>query len=351
MSLPRDGAARRPRRAVSGFLAYWLTAAMGVAMMAQAVFPAGRALPPGPNHEVVSDVPFLPQALREEMRLPNDKTLPGAMDIYIPKGLAGDAKRPAVVIIHGGGWAHRWRRKGVYVHAARKLAESGYVAAVIDYTLAPIDARGVTYLRNMASSFPQNLKDVKSAIRFLRANAAKYHVDPDRIAAMGASAGGHLAALAAVTQPEDGFEPTDDGLGDVSSAVQACVTYYGVHDWSRWGGRRGVDTKEETRKGKQASTVTHVDKADPPMLILHGNRDRTVPFSQSRALADRLTEAGVAHKLVTIEGKDHGMFYRPRRSGIDDHAIVMAFLRKHLEAPPKGTPETRPKPGTSPAAE
>jgi acetyl esterase/lipase len=285
----------------------------------------------GPKHEVITDVPFLPEARRRQMRLPNDTFLPGAMDIYVPGGLADDELRPAVVIIHGGGWAHRRRRTAVFIHAATRLAESGYVAAVIDYTLAPMEARGVTYLRNMTSCFPQCLHDVKSAVRFLRRNADKYHVDPDRIVTMGSSAGGHLAALAAVTQRDKRFEPARDGLGDVSSAVQACVSYYGPHDWSRWGGRRGKDTREELAEGKLASTINHIDKTDPPMLVFHGDRDRTVPYAQSQRLVARLKAAGVAHQFVTFEGKDHGMFYVPHRSGVDDHAIVVRFLQQHLD--------------------
>ena len=321
---------------LDGLTAAWAARALGMmaALLALSAmrnaFGEAAASEQAGQVEVIQDVPFLPEALREKMRLPIDTILPGAMDIYIPKGLAPDARRPAVVVIHGGGWAHRRRREPVYVSASTKLAESGFVAASIDYMLAPMESRGVSYLRNMASSFPRNLQDVKSAVRFLRANASKYQVDPDRIATMGSSAGGHLAALAAVTQAKDGFEPTDDGLGGVSSAVQACVSYYGPHDWSKWGGKRGKDTEDDIKKGTQASTITHLDKDDPPMLVFHGNKDITVSYAQSQILVARLKELGVPHEFVTIENKGHGTFYTPARSGIEDHEMVVKFLTKHL---------------------
>jgi acetyl esterase/lipase len=156
---------------------------------------------------------------------------------------------------------------------------------------------------------------------------------------MGSSAGGHLAALAAVTQAKDGFEPTDDGLGDVSSAVQACVTYYGPHDWSTWGGKRGKDTPEDIEKGRQASTITHLDKDDPPTLVFHGNKDITVRYAQSQILAAKLKEVGVPHEFITIEGKGHGTFYEPRKSGLNDHALVTWFLGKHLEGKDEPKPD------------
>lgn len=251
------------------------------------------------------------------------------MDIYLPAGLRQGEVRPAVVVVHGGGWGHRRRREAVYIQACTKLAESGYVAACIEYEIADRSKLGVNYLRNMAGAFPQNVQDVKSAVRFLRKNAAAYHIDGQHIALMGASAGGHLAALAAVTQPKDGLEP-DDGHGDVSSAVQACIVYYGVFDFTTWGFKPATATDEDRAAAKRASPLQYVDKSDPPMLLLHGTKDRTVPYSQSEKMAARLKELGVAHELITMQGKDHGMFYRPDRSGLDDHAAVVKFLGHHL---------------------
>ncbi len=252
------------------------------------------------------------------------------LDVYLPPGPTEGRKRPGVVIVHGGGWGHRRRRERIFVHAATRLAESGFVAVVTDYMTVPDEHRGVSYIRNMAASFPRNVQDVKSAVRYLRRHAAEHGVDPDRIAVIGASSGAHLATLAAVTRPADGLEPEADGHGEVSSAVQAAVAYYGAHDWSTWGGPAARRTAADEEAGRRASTLRYVRRDTPPLLVIHGTRDRTVPFAQSQRLVDALRDAGAPHEFVVWEGKDHGTFYRPDRSGVDDHALVVEFLRKHM---------------------
>jgi acetyl esterase/lipase len=222
------------------------------------------------------------------------------LDLAMPRDEAGPF--PAVVCIHGGGWVGGDRKQ--MNQALTVLANRGFVAISPDYRLAP------------QHRFPAQIEDCKSAVRWLRANAAKYKVDPNRIGAVGFSAGAHLACLLGVTDREDGL----DGKGgnpEQSSRVQAVVSFFGPTDlaadeWTKTAeqtnlvpllGARRADRPELYRK---ASPLTYADKKAAPFLFFHGTADTVVKPEQSRRLAEKLQAAGVTARVMSIEGEGHG---------------------------------------------
>jgi acetyl esterase/lipase len=231
------------------------------------------------------------------------------MDMARPEG-AGPF--PAVVCIHGGGWeiGHRV----THHRTIRLLAAHGYVAVSIDYRLAP------------KHKFPAQIEDAKAAVRFLRSGAADYGIDPLRIAAMGESAGGHLALLLGTLDEKDGLDGQGDG-DRRSSKVAAVVNYFGPTDLTRWKipplvddllhkkfGRRSDSLLENflgtcDRKAPimvQASPINYIDAGDAPVLTFHGLLDPIVPAEQAILLHEALRKAGVAEKLVTLPMASHG---------------------------------------------
>ena len=221
------------------------------------------------------------------------------MDVYYPSNSTGNA--PVVLYVHGGGWTSGDKRSGNGSETIPELVKRGYLVAAVNYRLAP------------AAKFPAQIEDVKCAVRFLRANATKYGIDPNRIGAMGGSAGGHLVSLLGTSDASSGFEG-NGGYAGVSSRVQAVVDMFGPADLTV-GFEGASDTLLKGVFGassrtdpivKNASPVTWISKDDPPFLILHGENDRLVPLSQSQELYDRLTAAGVPAKLVVVKNAGHG---------------------------------------------
>jgi len=213
---------------------------------------------------------------------------PLLMDLFIP---ISPAKRPtpAVLWLHGGGW-ERGDKNGN--SGALMLAEAGFVTASIFYRLSG------------DSPFPADIQGCKCAIRYLRANARAYGIDPNRIGVAGASAGGHLAELVATADNVPELEG-NGGWPRVSSRVQAASAYYGASDFTV-GARefqhhtgkvivklfRG-DEKEKPELYKQASPIMHVSKDDPPLLLVHGDHDDLVPFDQSVEMTKAYERAGL----------------------------------------------------------
>jgi acetyl esterase/lipase len=213
----------------------------------------------------------------------------------------GDGPFPAVVCIHGGAWRAGNKRD---VHGACiDLARRGYVAISPQYRFCPKE------------TFPAQVHDVKAAVRWLRAHASEYKVDPDRIGAMGFSAGGHLSLMLGVTGPEDGLEG-DVTAGAPSSKVQAVVNYFGPTDLAAkdfpdvskgllrdFVGGTPAEKPEPTAK---ASPVTFLTKDDAPILTFQGTKDPLVPHSQATRLGDAMTAAGVAGRVELMLGAGHG---------------------------------------------
>ncbi|HEX2854126.1 MAG TPA: alpha/beta hydrolase [Opitutaceae bacterium] len=218
------------------------------------------------------------------------------LDTYVPEG-AGPF--PAVILIHGGGWNAGDKSggpsKGYMYPMHEPLEKAGFAWFSINYRLAP------------THRYPACIEDVETAIRWVKAHAAEYRIDPNRIAISGESAGGHLAALAVVR-------------ADASTRVAAVVPFYGNLDLTARRqpgsalppnlvslfGRETFD--DEARKLlTDASPIAGVKPGLPPFLLVHGDADAKVPAFQSEAMAKRLREAGVPWELISVKGGDHGM--------------------------------------------
>ncbi len=241
---------------------------------------------------------------------------------------------PAVLWIHGGGWSGG-SHKG---NGAIWLAAKGYFTASIEYRLSG------------EATWPAQIQDCKLGVRWLRANAAKYNVDPNRIGCWGSSAGGHLVAcLGTMNKPE--FEGRG-GCEGVSSRVQAVVDFCGPADFTAGsagiqGAKEGNDAKaslglfgapfkEKPELWKNGSPVIYAAAGDPPFLIVHGDADTTVPFAQSEHLEAALKKAGVPVEFIRVKGGGHGMRApkdappaEPDQQAIRD--AVIAFFDKQLK--------------------
>ena len=233
------------------------------------------------------------------------------LDVAMP---ATPGPHPTVVCLHGGAWRygsrkdlsrpHTWYDVGAPGKSLLDvLAARGFVAVSVGYRLAP------------DNKFPAQIEDVKTAVRFLRANAEKYRIDPDRIAALGFSSGGHLAALLGTADESAGFE--GKLYPEQSSQVQCVVDFFGPSDLTLYtvtpwvelayfvpflGGR----SRDHMDLYKRASPIEYVSKGDPPFLIVQGTMDLLVPAIHSERLHKKLTAAGVESELVTVKGQGHG---------------------------------------------
>jgi acetyl esterase/lipase len=210
---------------------------------------------------------------------------------------ARDASRPAVVLVHGGAWEMGTDRTSM-LEPALALAEDGYVTFNIDYRLTG-DPAG-------EHPWPAQLDDVQRAVRWVRANAGRYGVDPDRIGAYGHSAGGHLAAMLGVRDTRDNSDPE---MADYSSRVQAVVALAGQMDlnipYADDFARRAVVTllggtpDEVPEAYRDASPITWVDAESAPFLIIHGGADPMISVEHARRMTDALHVAEV--EVVSIE--------------------------------------------------
>lgn len=231
-----------------------------------------------------------------------------------------DGPLPAVIYVHGGGWAGGSREMGRTPMVL--FALGGYLAVTIDYRLTDV------------APFPAQIHDVKAAIRFLRANADDLGIDPDRIGVMGHSAGGHLSALAATTWNVPSLEGEVGSVG-VGCGVCCAATLAGPADLTvplesplaieliaRLLGP-GSEEHKATQAGL-ASPISHVDGSDPPLLIVHGTADTLVPLDQARRLTDVAVRTGLEHVLFEMEGAGHEL------RGAADDLRVAAFMDEHL---------------------
>ncbi len=239
------------------------------------------------------------------------------LDLYVPEN-SGEPM-PLIAWIHGGGWMGGSKNHCPPLPWTGK----GYVVASIDYRLSQ-DAK-----------FPAQIEDCKAAIRWLRVHAKEYRIDPDRMAAWGGSAGGHLASLLGTAGDVSEWE---QGLPAVSSRVQAVIDWYGRADLTRVSTDPtladspsalllGGCGKEVAELAKKASPILHVSKDDPPFLIMHGTMDSLVPLRQSQAFAGALKEAGVDSHLVILEGAGHG---GEEFLSSEKVRVIDAFLKEHL---------------------
>lgn len=263
------------------------------------------------------------------------------LDLFLPD--SGTGPFPLIVAIHGGAFQFGHKSDGQENPMKAGLAR-GYAVASINYRLSK------------EAKFPAAIQDVKAAIRFLRAQAAQYQLDPNRFAAWGGSAGGNLAALAATSAREPLFHDSALGNSEQSDAVQVAVDWYGPIHFStmdtqfaalgqtpRMGKTNSERSPESRYLGKvvgtpeaellvqQASPLTYVSVDDPPMLLQHGTEDRNIPITQSQVLADSLARVIGPEKVrfETVEGAGHGgkLFTSP-----ENLERVFEFLDRWLRA-------------------
>jgi acetyl esterase/lipase len=269
------------------------------------------------NPAGLAQAPKLPPGMEALTNLsygPHDRN---KLDLVVPKA----AKPvPVVLWVHGGGWEAGDKSNAMMRPA---LLAKGYAVASTNYRYSK------------QAVFPAQIADVRAAVRFLKANAKKYGIDPDRIGVMGASAGGHLVALL-------GVAPTVSELdgeyksSDVTPDVKCVCDIFGPADLttivpgdnaanpvaSLLGGPSGKKKDLATL----ASPLAHVTKQAPPFLILHGDKDPLVPLNQSERFAKKLKEAGAECELVVLKGAGHG---GPQFAA--EAPKVLAFFDKHLK--------------------
>jgi len=257
----------------------------------------------------------------------NDSHPKHLLDIYLPP----DAKEnlPLVIFIHGGGWLSndKYADMGYMRKTVAEIINSGFALASIDYRFST------------EAVFPAQIQDCNRAISFLYDNAEKYGLDKNRFAVMGFSAGGHLAALAALSKNnhiEAFFMPGTSK----SFSIKAAVDFYGPTELLLFPGSDDEKSPESILIGaaplarpdlaKAASPVTYVDKDDPPFLIIHGEKDELVPVKQSRLLSSWLTVVGVQNELIVVKDAPHfgAMF-----DADEVREKVIAFLKKNVYLP------------------
>ena len=309
--------AETPLRRDVTILAVWFC--LATVALAQPVGPRPAQVPPGTI--VHRDLAYVTGG-HERQRL----------DLFLP---AKGTNLPLIINIHGGAFRAGTKADGVPL----PYLAQGYAVASIGYRLS------------QHAVFPAQIEDCKAAVRWLRANAAKYGLDPYRFAAWGSSAGGHLAAMLGTAGDVKEFEVGEDL--SVSSRVQAVVDYFGPTDFLQMDAHRlpagmihdpadspesqlvGGAIQANKAKTRRANPVTYVTKDDPPFLIVHGDSDPLVPHHQSELLAAALQEAGVAVTFYTVKGAGHGGFRDQKVA-----ELTSDFLAKHLR-PERAAPSVR----------
>jgi acetyl esterase/lipase len=260
---------------------------------------------------------------------------PEKMDVYLPAN--NETLRPAVVVIHGGGWSGGKKIWGYPVEFAKRMVPAGYAVFCADYQLnefEEIDGKKVSKRK----AAPQNVFDCMDAISFVRLHAKAYGVDPERIAVAGDSAGGHLAMLAAY-----GADDASLGAGrlypQVPPRVRCVVDFYGVANFETfpaWGGWTFIKSNSDPAEVKTAllrrySPINYLAKNSPPTLIVHGRNDSGVTWKQSEELAAKLKELGVPHEFVTLETATKHAFNFDSDE-VDLTAITLKFLDANTRA-------------------
>jgi acetyl esterase/lipase len=298
-----------------------MMAVMALAGAAWAQVPGGQAAQPRPLPGI--QAPKGVEMLRDlEYARVGEKRL--LLDLYLPE--QAQAPVPLIIWVHGGAWQSG--DKAGHIPALALLTTRAYAVASINYRLS------------QEATFPAQIHDCKAAVRWLRAHARDYNLNPDRFGAWGSSAGGHLVALLGTSA---GVKELEGDLGNLesSSRVQAVCDWFGPTDFLKMRAfpsridRTKPDCPEallvggllEGRKElcQQANPITYVTAKSPPFLIMHGDQDDIVPFNQSELLHDALKQAGAEVTFHPVKGAGHG-FARPE---LDE--MLVSFFDKHLK--------------------
>ncbi len=241
-------------------------------------------------------------------------------DLYLPARRDPSVRSPAVVIIHGGGFTGGDKAAAREFNIGTTLALHGYVGMSINYALASKDH----------PTWPQNLQDCMTAVRWLRKNADRLQIDAAHIGTIGGSAGGHLAAMLAVASSKDGLDPAGP-YGELSCRVQCAVPMYGAYDFTERGDLTMIGkTREQAPQAyRAASPILYLQRSTPPMLLLCGTADSAATVAQSERFAVALKKAGVEHELVLVENAPHSFHLQPKQR--DLRPLVLGFFDKHLK--------------------
>ncbi len=272
--------------------------------------------------------------VRRDLEYIKRETAPLTLDFYSPVRTPEDLS--CIIVITGGGFSARTPSR--FAPYAAYLATQGFATACIGYRGRP------------DHHYRDTIRDTKAAVRFVRTHASELGVDPHRIGAMGQSAGGHLAAMLALSDGVSVFE-REAGPYGVSSRIQAAVCFAGVFDFVsrlKEDGHQqyGLETKRRTNgewiglpfsetseAWREASPLTHLDKTDPPLLLVHCRSDRTVPVAQSEQMFDAIKEVAPSSRLLIFdEGGGHGI---TAARDVNQAAwdATMQFFRRTLQKP------------------
>jgi len=252
------------------------------------------------------------------------------LDLRVPDG---PGPHPVILYLHSGAWITGDRTGG----PAIRQASRGYAVASAEYRLAP------------QHIWPAQVEDAKAAVRWLRAHAARYNLDPDRIGVFGASAGGHIAAVLGTSGGVPSLEGLGHGNAQFSSRVKVVVDLFGPTDLLKIEEQKlpcipldgnsplmppsllmGCPIQECREKTATANPITYVTQDDPPFLIMHGMLDCLVPWRQSVILHEALEAARVDSRLILVPNGDHGG--RAFDSDKNEKAVD-DFLDTHLRGP------------------
>ncbi len=277
-----------------------------------------------PGVERVRDLIYFEDSAEPRLRL--------KLDLFRRRGDT-TKKRPILLYVHGGAWVvGNKRNQGLPM--LQRLAAHGFIGFSINYRLSP------------RATFPDHIIDVKRAIAWVRAHAEEYGGDPDFIVIAGGSAGGHLAALAALTPHKREWQP---GFEDADTSVTACVSLYGIFDftdrhghWHNPGMRRLLEryvfkaTHEAApERFAEASPMTWVSAAAPPFLVVQGTHDTLVPVAEARAFVAALHAAGAACTYLELPGAQHAFEVFPslRTQAVGEG--IERFIASVRAMPPK----------------
>jgi acetyl esterase/lipase len=241
----------------------------------------------------------------------------GRMDLYLPP--AQGAPTPVIINIHGGGWNH-----------GAKEEQGGFTP----YFKAGFAVANIEYRLTSQATAPAAIEDTRCALIYLIKNAKELHLDPNKIIIMGGSAGGHLALMGGLLQNNHLFDSNCSGVENVK--VAAIIDKYGIADVNDWAYGPYIKSKSATnwlgaKKDdqefiKSVSPIHWVKKTSPPVFIVHGDADPTVPYQESVALHEALVKAGVKTEFITIPGGLHGKFDKDQNNMLND--AIFKFINE-----------------------
>jgi acetyl esterase/lipase len=239
----------------------------------------------------------------------------GKMDIYLPPKEKGPS--PVVINIHGGGWNKGVKESQTGFNTFFKM---GYAVANIEYRLS------------QQATAPAAVEDTRCALVYIIKNAKQLNIDVNKIVIMGGSAGGHLALMGGLLGNDHRFDGNCPGVENIH--VAAIIDKYGITDVWDWGYGKAITSKSarqwlgekagDREFARSVSPVYYISKNSPPVFIVHGDADPTVPYQQSVDLYNKLQAAGVKSEFITVEGGLHGKFEKEKNSEVNKK--IAAFL-------------------------